>query len=333
MPTRCVFTIAVVALALVAAAMPATAQASTASNDRSEPALVHDSWTTGANMPTPRTGAATGTIAVSALGSKIYVVGGVTAPYGTILAVNEIYNTQTNTWTTGAPMPIPTCYTAGSVVNGILYVIGGSNGIGGETDAVFAYNPATDIWSTVAPLPRPKNSLSAVVNNGIIYVIGGDSDIGRDPTVESYNPATNVWTEEAPMLLGKSNPNVGVPLGASLLGRLIVSAGGFPSDNEGYNVRNNTWTELTDDPTSRVASCAGAIGTLLYVAGGGDVLFSESLTLNESYSTMTNSWTTLAPMPQDTEYPGSAVVGGRLYCLGGYSSTTGPVAAVQIYQP
>ena len=71
----------------------------------------------------------------------------------------------------------------------------------------------------------------------------------------------------------------------------------------------------------------------LMIALGGGLGSGATTTVNEAYSTKTNSWTTLAPMPQDTGYPGSAVVGGRLYCLGGYSSNTGVVGAVQIYQP
>jgi len=319
------FTIAVLALALGTALMPAAAQTSAASGDGSAPAVVHNTWTTGTNMLTPREGAAVGVI-----GSNIYVVGGITAPYGTILSVNEIYNTKKKTWTTGAPLPTPTCYTVGAVVNGILYVIGGSYGTGEYTDTVYAYDPVSNTWSTMAPMPTARNSLSAVVDKGIIYVIGGYSG-SRDTTVESYDPATNTWSEEAPLLVGKSTANVGL-LGGKILSAGGLSNSGLTGDNEGYNVKKNEWTELVADPTVRDASCAWTIGTLFHVAGGG-LGSGATTTVNEAYSTKTNSWTTLAPMPQDTGYPGSAVVGGRLYCLGGYSSNTGVVGAVQIYQP
>ena len=133
------------------------------------------------------------------------------------------------------------------------------------------------------------------------------------------------------MLVGKSTANVGL-LGGTILAAGGLSNSGVTGDNEGYKVKKNEWTDLAADPTVRDASCAWAIGGVFHVAGGG-LSSGETTTVNEAYSTKTNSWTTLAPMPQDTGYPGSAVVGGRLYCLGGYSSNTGVVGAVQIYQP
>jgi hypothetical protein len=203
-----IFRVCILASALGFSAVSMTAQSSDESGATPHIFPAHDMWTMGSTMPTPRSGAATCAIATTARGGKIYVVGGVTAPYGAILDVNEIYDTATDTWTTGAPLPMPTCYTVGAVVNGILYVIGGSNGIAGTTNAVWAYNPITDAWSSVAPMPTARSSLSAVVDNGVIYVIGGYAG-GRIATVESYSPQTDTWTEEAPLLVGKSNPNVG----------------------------------------------------------------------------------------------------------------------------
>ena len=69
--------------------------------------------------------------------------------------------------------------------------------------------------------------------------VGIQHDVERAATVESYDPATDTWTEEAPLLVGKSEPTVG------LVGTTIVAADGLTdtgdnSNNESYDVSTNT---------------------------------------------------------------------------------------------
>ena len=292
--------------------------------------IVHNSWSSGAVIPTAVQYPATGTI-----GSKIFVVGGVTN--SAITGTNQVYTPAGNTWTTAAAIPTPVYGPASAVVNGLLYVIGGyttTTGNGTPTGAVQVYNATTNTWTTKASMPTARGSAAAVVNAGMIYVIGGNGSTARLNTVEKYNPATDTWSTEAPLLTGKSEPSAG------LVGTTIVAAGGFTvssdtGDNEGYNVSTNKWSALTFDPAPRNASCFGSLLGQLYVAGGGNNGAQETLT--ESFSVGTNKWTTQASMPQAVISPGSAVSGGLLYCFGG--SNTGVALSgavynnVQIYQP
>jgi len=282
--------------------------------------VVHNSWSSGANMPTAREGAAVG-----AIKTKIYVAGG---RNGVFLAVNEIYDTVLNTWTTGAPMPTPD-WGVGAVVRGELYAIGS----GGE---VQKYNPVTNKWKTkgLAPMPTVRDSLAAAVYQGKIYVIGGFAGI-RLTTVESYDPASNTWTELAPMLVGKSLPVVG-KLGSGM----IVAAGGFTNngvtgDTEVYDIATNSWRTVTADPTVRQAGCGWDINGKLYFASGDEGPgYDEATYLVESFTLKTQTWTTpLAPLPQSTVYPGSADVGGRIFCMGGATNGDRELNNVQIYQP
>jgi uncharacterized repeat protein (TIGR03803 family) len=295
---------------------------------------VHDSWTSGAVMPTAVFGAATG-----AIGTKVYVVGGGTS--SAVVNINQIYNTLTNKWTTGAAMPTARFAAAGAVVNGILYVIGGcdsgcATGVGAMS-VVEAYNPASNTWTKKAPLPTATDSINAVVEKGIIYVVGGYvPGVGRVATVYSYNPATDTWATEAPLQVGKSSAALG------LLGTTIVAAGGVAvgntgvtGDNEGYSASKNTWTTLVADPTARAAGCAASISGLLYFAGGSSA--TSALSVNESFSATTKKWTTLKSLPLAVIGPGSAEVNNLLYCFGGSNNGglfQGTVYNnVQIYQP
>jgi N-acetylneuraminic acid mutarotase len=290
---------------------------------------VHDSWSSGAGMPTARFGAFTGVI-----GGKIYVVGGATNSGYQVTNVNEIYNTQTNTWTTGAPDPTSRELGASAVVNGVLYVIGGSTGGSNPLTLVEAYDPVTNSWTTKASMPTARNSMPAVVDKNVIYVIGGydpNTQVWYD-TVESYNTTTDTWTEEAPLPVATSWEAVG------LLGATIVAADGQVSPgtpvgtNEGYNPTTNTWAGLTADATPRLEACFAAINGELYVAGGANA--TQVLSVNEAYNANTKAWTTLASMPNAVETAGSATVAGHLYCFGGANSNLSSVYNyVQIYQP
>jgi len=294
--------------------------------------IVHNSWSRGAAMPTPRMAGAIG-----AINGKIYVVSGATV--SGLTTVNEIYSPATNTWTTGAPIPTARFAVAGAVVNGILYVMGGADSAQTPLSVVEAYDPMTNTWTTKAPMPTPDDSMTAVVENGFIYVVGGFTSGARSAIVQRYNPATNIWTTEAPLLLAKSGSTLG------LLGTTIISTGGLPNtgnptgDTEGYHAASNSWSTLKADPTVRQAACGASIAGQLYVAGGsGSGMFSDPLTLNESYSLTTNAWTTQAPMPKAVIGAMPAVANNNLlYCIGG--TDDGRLGFgnffnnVQIYQP
>ena len=294
--------------------------------------IVHNSWGQGKTIPTP---VAFATAAV--LNGQIYVVGGYAgSTYSSPVADNQIYNPSTNTWRTGATMPAGLAQAAAAVVNNILYVFGGTPDGATDSAGVSAYNPATNTWSAKAPMPTARRSIAATVDNNIVYVIGGYSTSGgRLNTVEAYNPATNSWTTKAPMLLGKSEPSVG------LVGSTIISTDGFngtseDGDNEGYNAATNTWSSLKADPNPRDAACGGALGGLLYVAGGFPNQGNHNTTVNDAFNPSTNSWITRAPLPHSTAVAAAAVDKGQLYCVGGWGASNGgapPINNVQIYQP
>ncbi|MGP0017678.1 MAG: Ig-like domain repeat protein [Candidatus Sulfotelmatobacter sp.] len=301
---------------------------SSASVTQEVEAAGHDTWTSGAPVPKPVWASAVGL-----LNGEIYLVGGVNAD-NTIIADTQIYNPATNTWRTGVPLPTRLEGACGAVVNNVLYVMGGAvDGVLYDySSAVWAFDPNTNAWSAKSAMPTALHDAGVAVENDIIYLVGGNSpDNLRATTVQSYNPASDTWTEEAPLLVGRSEPSVGV------IGTTIVAADGYASggDTEGYDATTNTWTTLKADPVPggsgwRSMACTGSIGTKLYIVGG---YYGGSL--NESFTLPEDTWETLASMPQAAMETGSAVYNGRLYCLGGTVAywAEGAISNVQIYQP
>ena len=97
----------------------------------------------------------------------------------------------TNVWTTKAPLPAPRYYAAGAVLNGLIYVVGGSVKDTVATRTVQAYNPGSNSWATKAPLPAARWAPSAGVINGVLYVAGG-----TDGSFKPTNDALRLHTRD-----------------------------------------------------------------------------------------------------------------------------------------
>ncbi|MBI3646088.1 MAG: hypothetical protein HY233_09015, partial [Acidobacteriales bacterium] len=156
-----------------------------------------DTWTTKASMPTARAAMATGVIA-----GQLYVAGGFQACYGPCPMVNtlEVYDPATNIWTSKASMPTTRSHMDGAVIDGKLYVVGGSTDGGNAIATLEVYDPSTDAWTTNAPMPTARQSHGAGEVNGILYAVSGVLAGGiAVNTVEAYDPATDTWTTVAPI--------------------------------------------------------------------------------------------------------------------------------------
>jgi hypothetical protein len=109
----------------------------------------------------------------AAVGRKIYVLGGASIPAGSPLKglippgpvqqsdANEIFDLDTQAWSTGKTLPTARNHMDAAAVGGTIYVIGGqvlSSFSGGRSLNVFvneAHDVATDTWQTKAPMPDP----------------------------------------------------------------------------------------------------------------------------------------------------------------------------------
>lgn len=174
-----------------------------------------DRWSQGAPMPTPR-----GALTATAVGTKIYAIGGAKNPaYSTNLlrptvpvenlAINEVYDTETNAWTTRRPMLTARNHHGAALINNKVYVVGGRVGstfiIGLSTNVSTneVYDVATDTWASVLGLPTARSGVGVAVLNGRMHVLGGEAYlndlVGTYRTHEAYDPKTNTWERLPPM--------------------------------------------------------------------------------------------------------------------------------------
>jgi len=195
-----------------------------------------DTWATEMPMPTPRAD-----LCASVVNGTIYCIGGkkywgVDSGYQE-LNTTEAYDPARNTWTTKSPMPIPVLGSASAVLDGKIYVIGGSRHfqLGLELATVGSnqvYDPENDAWSTRASLPTgvTESYAAAGATSGVtapkkIYVVGGSNETNYSEITYAYDSKGNVWSTAASM----QTPRVYLAL--AVVDDILYAIGGFDGKN------------------------------------------------------------------------------------------------------
>ncbi len=236
---------------------------------------------------------------------------------------------QQGTWVAKAPMPTARMGLGTSVVNGVIYAVGGFNN-GTYFAVVEAYDPANDTWTTKASMPTARRLLSTSVVNGVIYAVGGQSDNGSYlGTVEAYDPASNTWATKASM------PTPRHQLSTSAVNGVIYAMGGsngVPLGTvEAYDPASDTWITKASMPTARFGAGTSAVDGLIYVIGGTTTGGSGFLGTVEAYDPSSDTWATRASMPTARQNLSATVVNGVFYGMGGYNGSF--LGTVEAYDP
>jgi len=234
-------------------------------------------WNQRAPLPTPRS-----TAGAAAIDGKLYVFGGCGKnSEGNLdcrIAVSnvlEVYDPATNTWTSKAPMPTARSQTASAVINGKLYVAGGTGNCG--TCALFkmleVYDPQTDTWDTTkAPLPTGQAAGGGVALDGKFYVLGGAQTqaqvYDKKQYLAVYDPLTDRWTNKSQL------PTLQKVAGlAAVHDKLFVIGGltavGDSKAVESYDPRTDRWASEPPLPAAIEFPQPVVIDGTIYLAGRG----------------------------------------------------------------
>jgi len=241
------------------------------------------------------------------------------------------------TWTQKADMPTPRWSPTSAVVNGKIYVIGGSTSEPGDKvlSTVEEYDPVTDMWTTKADMPTARGwaSPSSAVVDGKIYVIGGWDGSKMILTVEEYDPVTDTWSRKVDM------PTRREDIAACTVNGKIYAIGGYPPNAwvglktvEMYDPGTDTWTRKADMPLGVGMLNARVVRGKIYAVGGRPDLKSRPYV--QEYDPTTDTWTRKADMLVATSQMGSVVLGDKIIVFGGWLwSMNSPYKTVQMYDP
>jgi hypothetical protein len=233
-----------------------------------------DTWTTKAPMPTPRD-----YFAIATYQNKIYCIGG-TVGYkvdqwglfysGIASGVNEVYDPETDTWTTKKSMPYNGSHLRAEVVNGKIYVL--------QSSFLHVYDPATDVWQTEITrtpfIPNPSAGSApalAVADNKIIvtgtYETGVGLSVREEQKVMIYDVNANSWSEGAsgPSVVRVGSVAAAATVGVNALQRVYLL--GYDV-NHVYDPAADAWATAAAMPTSRLDFGVAVVNDILYAIGG-----------------------------------------------------------------
>lgn len=263
---------------------------------------------------------------------RVLAIGGSNG--STVLSSTELYNPQTNTWTTSGTMVTGRFDPTGDfqtpvLLDGRVLVAGGyTQGSSVATTSSEIYNPTTGNWNAGPPMSQRRASYAwMILPDGRVLVAGGSGDPGGTSSTgsaEIYDPQSNSWSAAAPM----NAPRYNAAFARLRDGRLLVAGGAngssFLASAEIYDPETNTWTSTGSLPQQR-----GFIGGSTTVLPNGKVLVHSAATSSGAptnevyvYDPAAGTWSTAPSLGTARWQTGQAIApDGRVIVVGGIGAS------------
>lgn len=222
---------------------------------------------------------------------------------------------------------------------GEVYLIGGyvANTV---SDSVIAYDPEEDSFRDVEAFPAPLNHGNAGVVGDKLYVAGFYINGGMSSAtaqVFEYDPSADDWTEKASMPAGTERAASCVAVDGGFMYVIGGAVGGMSvNDVSRYDVAADEWEVLPNLPERREHCVAGAVGGIIYVAGGRADGITGIQPKTWAYDPAAEMWTEKAPLPVPRGGLAGAVLGNKLFVFGGEGNadaTSGVFPDIDAYDP
>ena len=246
----------------------------------------------------------------------IYTVGGETSPGRTTTNSIELFDPTKNSWKKLSSMATCRRGVGVAILNGLLYAVGGSDGIQ-PLKLAERYDPTSDLWTQISDMNENRSSVAATTLGEYFYAIGGYTGVTSClQSVERYNPNTDTWNYISSMVVPRS-----MSCACSMGGRMYV-VGGYNGVSdlqscEVYDPESGNWELIEEMKTRRCMAGVTAVDGRLFVAGGCD--HAVSLKSVESYDPSTGKWTVLGDMAEARSGLGLASIGRKLFAMGGHN--------------
>jgi hypothetical protein len=233
---------------------------------------------------------------------------------------SSVASAAENSWATKAPIPQAERGVRAAVVNGKIYVMGGSIN--------YEYDPVTAVWVEKTPMPTPRNWFGIAVYQNKIYAMGGRTCMN---VLEVYDPLRDTWESMEPIPVNISDIDVNVVNGKIYL----IGQVGSQSLNMMYDIAEDSWSNKTTMPYPACSYATTAVvNSKIYLIGAADTLLTN---YTQIYDPRTDSWSLGASIPTPLYNVAVVATTGvmaskRIYVIGGNSFLEG-TGATQVYDP
>ena len=209
----------------------------------------------------------------AAIGSKIYVVGGLRDTNGDGIEEAQkslqIFDTTSKTWSYGKPLPKALSQAAVVALGNKLFVFGGIDDYGTVLRSNYMYDPATNAWAARKAMPTSRTFAQAIRlgTTNKAMVVGGfySPYLGTEyDVVEVYNANTNTWSKISSMQYTRA------AMAAAFIGKPIVAGGSGTSMDTGEAYISGSWEEILSSPTLYNPASA-AVNNYFFSVGGIDL--------------------------------------------------------------
>jgi hypothetical protein len=211
--------------------------------------------------------------AIASAGNKILFAGGYISGSSTYSSRVDIYDVNTNTWTTNE-LSQPRNGITTAVLGNKIFFAGGYLGTT-PTTRVDIYDVATSVWSTAELSIARRLMAGAAAGNHVVFAGGIAGFFAYSNSVDIYNALTNTWSTSS--LAGRT-PTGTVGMAATVIGNKIFFAGegsdwyawdfgSISSTINIYDVSANTWS-VSNLNTAKGFMAGIAAGNKNYWAGG-----------------------------------------------------------------
>ncbi|XP_078486235.1 kelch-like protein 12 [Ciona intestinalis] len=210
---------------------------------------------------------------------------------GKITATNIVHRMKLKKkvliWEKVASMNVKRLRFGAAVLNGTIFVFGGSDDNDRSLSSGEFYVVSLNKWIQLKPMKIARYGHSIVAHNGHLYSLGGYGS-GYLCSMERYDPFLDEWKDVAPMQTPRGC------FAAVVLNNAIYAIGGYDGKQrlksvEKYNVDDDTWVYVGNMNIERSRHAACVSQNKIYVVGGLDSN-NEVVKSIECYDDQTDKW-------------------------------------------
>lgn len=247
-----------------------------------------------------------------AVGDKVYVIGGFASDGKTVANV-DVYDTKTDSYTEGPPLPIAVNHAMSASIGDTIVVMGGYKGPELTNATAAAFMLRDNRWVALPNMPEPRAAGGAAfLSRKQIVVAGGVYTSGIAKTTLIFDIPSGTWSKGSGLITPREH------LGVASDGQRVYAMGGRAPSNlaaaEVFDIDTGKWTRLPDMPTARGGVAATFAAGLIVVPGGEAA---DTFKQVEAYDVDEGKWLALPSLPTPRHGLGVAAVGTIVYVIEG----------------